>query len=124
MSNFIGFSTINKDKKFTLVDRELIKRDLSNAFNIRAGSMPGRPEVGTKVWDYIFDPNDSLTSGNVENEIRRIIKLDSRLELHELVITSSNNTINAYVSLSLLPDYSAVDFYINFSQDTQIATIS
>ena len=37
MPNFKGFSTIDKDKKFSLTDRELIRRDLLNAFNIRAG---------------------------------------------------------------------------------------
>jgi len=124
MLNFIGFSTIDKDKKFTLVDRDLIKRDLLNAFLIRAGTLPGRPEVGTKIWDYIFDPSDTLTSGNIEREVRRIIALDKRIELHDVVLTTNNNTINVYVSCSLLPDYSAEEFYINFSQDTQTATIT
>jgi len=71
MPDFKGFSTIDKDKKFTMTDRELIKRDLLNALLIRSGTLPGRPEVGTKIWDYLFDPNDSLTSNNVETEIRR-----------------------------------------------------
>jgi len=37
MSTFIGFNTQNQYKKFTLVDTELIKRDLLNAFNITQG---------------------------------------------------------------------------------------
>jgi len=124
MPNFIGFSTIDKDKKFTLVDRDLIKRDLLNAFLIRAGTLPGRPEVGTRIWDYIFDPNDTITTGNVEREVRRVIGLDARLQLHEVEITSSVNTITAYISVSLLPDYSTEQFYINFSEDDQTATIT
>jgi len=124
MPNFIGFSTIDKDKKFTLIDRDLIKRDLLNAFLIRAGTLPGRPEVGTKIWDYIFDPNDTITTGNIEREVRRIIAQDARLQLHEVEITSSVNTITAYISVSLLPYYSAEAFYINFSEDEQTATIT
>ena len=124
MPNFIGFSTIDKDKKFTLVDTDLIKRDLLNALLIRAGTLPGRPEVGTRIWDYIFDPNDSKTTNNIEREIRRIIELDKRIQLHAIVITPADNIITAHVSVSLLPDYSTEDFYINFSQDTQTATIS
>ena len=124
MPNFIGFSTIDKDKKFTLVDRDLIKRDLLNAFLIRAGTLPGRPEVGTKIWDYIFDPNDDITTGNIEREVRRIIAQDARLQLHEVEITSSVNIITAYISVSLLPDYSTEAFYINFSEDSQTATIT
>ena len=124
MPNFKGFSTIDKDKKFSMVDRDLIKRDLLNALLIRAGTLPGRPEVGTKIWDYIFDPNDSIQSGNIEQELRRIIDLDKRIQLHEIVITQVNNMIIANVSVSTLPDYSVEQFYINFSQDSQTATIT
>ena len=37
MPTFIGFSTIDQYRKFTLVDFELIKRDLANALNIQQG---------------------------------------------------------------------------------------
>ena len=43
MPTFIGFSTIDQNKKFTAVDFDLIKIDLLNAFNIRQGELPGRP---------------------------------------------------------------------------------
>jgi len=124
MPNFKGFSTIDKVKKFTLTDRDLIKRDLLNALLIRAGTLPGRPEVGTRVWDYLFDPNDSLTSSKIENEIRRIIGLDQRIEIHDIVITNAVNTIRVHASVSLLPERSTEDFYITFIQDTQTATIA
>jgi len=124
MPNFKGFSTIDKNKKFSLTDRDLIKRDLLNAFSIRAGSVPGRPEVGSKIWDYVFDPNDTLTTSKIDNEVRRIIGLDSRIVLNELVITSAVNTIRVHAEVSLLPDNSTEDFYITFIEDTQTATIS
>jgi hypothetical protein len=47
MATFIGYSTINQYKKFTLTDGELVKRDLLNAFNIRQGTLPGRPDYGS-----------------------------------------------------------------------------
>jgi hypothetical protein len=47
MTTFIGFNTINQNKKFTLTDFALIQRDLLNAFNIRQGELPGRPGYGT-----------------------------------------------------------------------------
>jgi hypothetical protein len=55
MTTFVGFNTQNQYKKFTLVDFELIKRDLLNAFNIRQGQLPGRPAYGTILWDYLFE---------------------------------------------------------------------
>ena len=51
MATFVGFNTQGQYKKFTLIDAELIKRDLLNAFNIRQGQLPGRPSYGTVLWD-------------------------------------------------------------------------
>ncbi len=43
MPTFIGYSTVNRAKKFVLTDFELVKRDLANALNIQQGELPGRP---------------------------------------------------------------------------------
>ena len=124
MPNFLGFSTINKDKKFTLTDRDLIKRDLLNALLIRQGTLPGRPEVGTRIWDYLFDPNDEVMADAVETEVRRIIAFDKRIEPHEIIITTELDTVRVHISCSLLPDYSTEQFYITFVQSSETATIS
>ena len=124
MPNFIGFSTIGKDKKFTLADIELVKRDLLNAFLIRAGTLPGRPEVGTRIWNYLLDPNDTITSSKIESEVRRIIALDKRIDLHEVVITNAVNTIRVHIACSIQPSRSTEEFFINFIQDAQTAPIT
>ena len=64
MPKFIGFSTINRYKKFTVTDYDLIKQDLLNALNIRQGELPGRPGFGTTIWEYVFEPQtqDVLTA--------------------------------------------------------------
>ena len=123
MANFKGFSTINKHKKFSLTDRELIKRDLQNAFSIRQGQMPGRPEVGSRIWDYVLDPNDTVTRNAIEQEITRIISLDSRIELIEIRMTYAENNINVYVSVNLLPNANTEEFYLTFLLDSQTINI-
>ena len=55
MATFVGYSTINRNKQFTLVDDDLIKRDLLNAFNIRQGELVGRPGYGTIIWSFLFE---------------------------------------------------------------------
>jgi len=50
MPTFIGFSTIDQNKKFTAVDFDLIKIDLLNAFNIRQGELVGRPGYGMQMF--------------------------------------------------------------------------
>ena len=39
MTTFIVFNTINQYKKFTLLEFDLIKRDLTNALNIQKVSL-------------------------------------------------------------------------------------
>jgi phage baseplate assembly protein W len=63
MTTFIGFNTINQFGKFTLLDFELIKRDLANAFNIQQGTLPGRPGYGTTIWSLLFE-NQSAEAQN------------------------------------------------------------
>jgi len=124
MPNYKGFSTIGKRKKFSLTDRDLVKRDLQNAFGIRQGEMPGRPEVGSKIWLYVNDPNDAETRGDVEAEVKRIIEMDSRLNLHELVTTFNENTIDVSVSLSIRPDVDVEEFYITFLREAGIVSVT
>lgn len=73
MPNFKGFNTIDQVKKFSLTDRELIKRDLLNALLIRQGQLPGRPEVGTNLWTYIFEPADEHTVSDLEMKSHELL---------------------------------------------------
>lgn len=124
MPYFKGFSTIDRVKKFTLTDTELVKRDLLNAFTIKAGQMPGRPDVGSSIWGYIFEPEDSFTREKIVVEVKRIIAMDSRLALHEVQVAFEENTVRVYVSLSIQPNVSTEQFYLNFVKDTKQLTIS
>jgi len=122
MPNFIGFNTIGQDKKFTLTDYELIKRDLLNAFSIRLGTMPGRPEVGSKIWEMVYDPNDDILKREIENEITRIINTDPRAELQSIRVTQTHNTVNAETKVLIAPDSSTETLYFIFNTDTQTVT--
>ena len=62
MAEIIGYSTIDRYKTYTVTDFEIIKQDLSNALNIRQGEMPGRPDVGTIMWSFIYEPQNAQTS--------------------------------------------------------------
>ena len=69
MTTFIGYNTIDQYKKFTLVDFELIKRDLLNAFNIQQGQLVGRPGYGTVIWNYVFENQTQ------ETDVKSVIRL-------------------------------------------------
>ncbi len=56
MSNYRGFSTIGKVKKFKLTDLELVKQNLFNHFNIRKGEKLMQPGFGSVIWSMMFEP--------------------------------------------------------------------
>jgi len=123
MATFKGFNTIKQPKKFRLTDYELIKRDLLNAFLIRLGSVPGNPEVGTNIWDYIFDPIDDTLYRIIETEIKRIIALDPRVKLVSLELQKSDYDIIANAKLEVQPNVTTENLSLLFNKDTSLAYI-
>lgn len=91
MTTFIGFSTVNRNKKFTLTNFELIKRDLVNAFNIRQGSLPGRPGTGTIIWDYLFENQIEELQNNINKEMQRVVANDPRIQIINLQVFPQEN---------------------------------
>ena len=84
MTTFVGFNTQNQYKKFTLTDFALIKRDLLNAFNIRQGSLPGRPGYGTVLWDYLFENQVDAVQEGIINEVQRVAGGDPRIFISKI----------------------------------------
>ncbi len=121
---FKGFSTINQDKKFRLVDFELIKRDLLNSFLIREGTMPGRPDVGTNIWAYVFEPNDENVSAKIKNEVTRLVEMDPRLQLDSVNVKSIQNSVLVEVNVVILPDFEPAQLLLNFNEESQTVTIT
>lgn len=124
MPNFRGFSTINQHKKFSLVDLELIKRDLLNAFLIREGTMPGIPSYGTNIWSYVFEQNDASTKNLIEAEVTRIVNQDPRIELENVKISTVHNTVIVEMEVTILPFSDSELFFLKFNEESLSATIT
>lgn len=122
MTTFIGYSTIGQNKKFTLTDVELVKRDLLNAFNIRQGQLPGVPQYGTVLWDYIFEPQMQETQEGIYEEVQRVAGLDPRLQITDIQVFPWDNGMLLQLELNILP--SSVDelLYVFFNQDSRTAS--
>ena len=99
MTTFVGFNTQNQYKKFTLVDFELIKRDLLNAFNIRQGQLPGRPGYGTTIWDYVFESQIETVQQGIITEVQRVIAQDPRIAVSEVQVYPQRNGILIEIEL-------------------------
>lgn len=122
MATFVGFSTVNRNKKFTLLDYPLIKQDLLNAFNIRQGEMPGRPNYGTIIWGFMFENQVPETQNAIYSEVQRVVGADPRLYLANCNMFPQENGILIELELQTVATTSAQRLAIFFNQDQRIAS--
>lgn len=122
MPTFIGFNTINQYKKFTLVDFELIKRDLLNYFNIRQGEKVGRPDVGTTMWTLVFEPQTESTAELVIQEMQRIVGQDPRIYLTKADAYPQLNGILVELEIQTVQGQNAERLAVFFDQQTRNAS--
>ena len=122
MTTFIGFNTINQNKKFTLVDFELIKRDLANAFNIQQGTLPGKPEYGTVIWSYVFENQTQETIQGILREVQRVAGGDPRIYIQDAQVYPQDNGILIEIFVRVVPSQTAERLAIFFDQETRRAS--
>lgn len=128
MPNYIGFSTINANKpkttvlpsgldggsgstvkpivfgkKFRLVDQPLVIQDFINALSIKKGEKVGKPQYGTTLWGFVFEPNTRDVQIQLEDEIRRVAAQDPRLILNTVKAYPQENGILLEVELAISP---------------------
>jgi phage baseplate assembly protein W len=122
MATFVGFSTVNKNKNFILVDYELIKQDLLNAFNIRQGELVGRPSYGTILWTFLFENQSVDLQTAIYNEVQRVIAGDPRLYLNNVVMYPQANGILLELNLQTVATTSAQILSIFFNENSRSAS--
>ena len=122
MPTFVGFNTINQNKKFTLTDFDLIKVDLLNAFNIHQGELPGVPSYGTIIWNYLFENQTQETQQLIYNEIQRVCAGDPRIYISGIQLFPQQNGLLVQVGLAVVPSTNAQLLSIFFNQQQRTAT--
>lgn len=122
MPTFIGFSTVGRDRKFTLTDFDLVKQDLINALNIAQGELPGRPEVGTTVWRFVFENQTTNTLRDLLAEVQRVAGQDPRLYIVSSDAFPQDNGILIELLVQIRPYTADQLFQIFLNQETRRAT--
>ena len=118
--NFIGLSTINKQKPpYTLVDFDLVKRDLLNHFNTRKGERVMLPEYGTIIYDLLMDPLDTATKSLILEDATRVIEEEPRVTLDSIELTELESAVLVEAQVTYLPSGITEELAIQFDIDAQ-----
>ena len=107
-------------KKFSLVDEQLVIQDFINAFNIRQGTMVGKPGYGTTLWDYVFDPNTADIISAIQEEVRRVANTDPRIQIATISVYPKDNGILIELEMAVVPFNQAqlISVFLNQSTGT------
>lgn len=109
--NVIGYG-----KKFKLTDEQLVIQDFINALNIPMGQKPGQPSYGTTLWSFVFEPNVADVQVQIQNEVRRMAKLDPRITLGNVKAYPQDNGILIEAEMAITPFNEAKTLSIYFDQ--------
>ena len=89
-------------KTFSINDVELVKMDLLNHIYTRLGDRVMMPTFGTRIPDLAFEPMDSITLTILEEDLRRVVNFDPRVQLVDVSITPSYDTNSVTASVRVL----------------------
>jgi len=121
MTTFVGYSSINKNKNFTLVGDDLVRRDLLNAFNIRQGEVPGKPNYGTTLMSYVFETQTQDTERAILNEVQRVCAQDPRIFLNSAQLFPQQNGVLIQLTITIVPATEAQLLNLFMNQNTRSA---
>lgn len=121
-SLFKGYNTIDRTSKFTETGFDLVKRDFLNAINIRQGEIAGRPEYGSTLTSFVFEPMTSETVSAIENEIARIARQDPRLIINNITVFAGDHLVLVELDLATVETISPERVAILFDESTRRAT--
>jgi phage baseplate assembly protein W len=85
-------SAIGNYVKMTSSPEREVRADLIHLLLCRKGSRYFLPDFGTRLYEYIFDMNDVVSHGHIEDEIREgVRKYIPNLDINSIQVMSAEN---------------------------------
>jgi len=119
MATFRGFTTRERFSRFTAFDVDLIKTDLLNAFSIRQGEKPGKPEYGSSIWSFVFDPLTDDVVEKIVEEAERVVTKDPRLSVDTINVFTREGGVLLELSLLINPAATPLDLVLQFNETSR-----
>jgi phage baseplate assembly protein W len=119
-----GFSTVDRVKKFHLVDFELVRQDLINHFNIHKGQKLMNPDFGTIIWGLLYEPMTADLKAILVADVTRIVKYDPRLRADSVIINEFEQGLKIEIELTFLPGNFSSSVQLEFNSNSeQVAVV-
>ena len=127
MATYLGFSTVNSisQKRFRLMDFDLIKQDLLNTLNTRQGSRVMLPREGCMIWELLYEPLTVMVKQDIVQNLSDIVAKDSRLTLHaiNIIAAEDQNSITAELQVTFSKTNQLAVMRITFDLQSAMASV-
>ena len=124
MTTYLGFSTYNRLRKFTLTDFELVRQDLFNHFSIRKGEKLMNPKFGTVIWDLLFEPLTDDVRNIIISDIKNVVNYDPRIEADNVTVTEYNHGIQIELELRYVLTSQVENLALRFDKASRTLTVA
>ena len=115
MALYKGYSSVNRDfGPYGISDNDLIVQDLLNHLSIRKGEKLMNPNIGSIIWNRLFDPLTPALKNEIKQDIDRIIKYDPRFNVVSQTLVQESPD-----GLGLI-----LNFQLQFATDSKIAQLN
>ena len=123
-TTYKGFSTQAGSTNFRLTDFDLIKRDITNHFNIRKGEKLMRPNFGTIIWNVLHEPFTEDLKSIIAEDVKAIASYDPRVSFDNIIITEYDQGIQIELQLRYVLTNQTNVMLMNFNGVTNRLTAS
>ncbi len=114
---YVGFSTVGKrEPSYRLVDIELVKQDLMNAFQTKKGERAMRPEFGTLIYDYLMDPFDETTKAAIVEDAIAVVRAEPRVQLVNIDVRELEYVLRVELQLNFIPQDVVDQLFIEYDR--------
>lgn len=120
MTVYTGFTTIGKNKKFTVNDFDCAKVDLTNYLSIRKGEKLMNPNFGTIIWGMLFEPLTPDVKTAIMSDISTIVSYDPRITADKITISEYEHGIQVLLELRYIPTDQVETLKLNFDKNSLI----
>jgi len=116
-------TSVRYGNKYRTIDYDIVLQDFINSLNIQQGTLPGRPDYGTNIYSYIFEPNTVDNRLAVTTELKRMASLDPRIILNSINLTSTDTGMIVNLELAINPFLNPTTLSVYFDQKSSTANV-
>ena len=88
-----------------LKNENAISRSIRNLILTKPGDKPFQPDLGSEVYESLFETLDQITASSIQQQIENtIIKYEPRVDLRDVIVTANipNNAFDVLIDYEII----------------------